>query len=274
MPQLAIDSDLSIYYKDENPTGFPTIVLLHGLGVSSDSWILQIPAFTEAGFRVIVPDMRGFGKSGYHGGLVSITLLSQDVKQLIYTLEIAPVYLAGISMGGTIALQTLLDEPDAVCRAILISTFARLRPESARTWLYLFSRFVTLSLLGLPAQAHWVAHSLFPAEDQEYLRVAFYEQLLQANPEAYRKTIQALARFDVRKRLSEIQIPILIISGENDSTVPISTQVRLAQGIMNSRQVIIPSAGHGVTVEKPDQVNTSILEFLLAGNDWEFPYDH
>lgn len=274
MPQLAIDSDLSIYYRDENPTGFPTIVLLHGLGVSSESWILQIPAFTVAGFRVIVPDVRGFGKSGYHDGRVSIATLSQDVRQMIHALEISPVYLTGISMGGTIALQTLLDEPGVVSRAILISTFARLRPERARTWLYLFSRFVILSLLGLPAQAHWVAHSLFPAEDQEYLRVAFYDQLLQANPDAYRKTIQALARFDVRKRLSEIQIPTLIISGENDSTVPISTQVKLAQGIKNSRQIIIPSTGHGVTVERPDQVNTSILEFLCAGNDWEFPYDH
>ena len=193
---------------------------------------------------------------------------------MIHALEISPVYLTGISMGGTIALQTLLDEPGVVSRAILISTFARLRPERARTWLYLFSRFVILSLLGLPAQAHWVAHSLFPAEDQEYLRGAFYDQLLQANPDAYRKTIQALARFDVRNRLSEIQIPTLIISGENDSTVPISTQVKLAQGIKNSRQIIIPSAGHGVTVEKPDQVNTCILEFLCSNNNLEFPYEH
>ena len=274
MPQISIDPNLSLYYRDENPSGNQSILLLHGLGVSSDSWIFQIPALTEAGFRVVAPDLRGFGKSGYYNGRINIATHSHDVRRLILSLNLSPVHIAGISMGGTIALQTALDAPDAIRRVILISTFAHLRPEKASTWLLLLLRFLSLSLLGLPAQAHLVARSLFPSKEQEYLRVAFVDQVLQANPKAYRRTIQALARFDVRHRLSEIQIPTLVITGENDSTVSVNTQIHLARGIKGSKQVIIQSAGHGVTVEKPELVNACMLDFLRAAVSLEFAYEH
>jgi pimeloyl-ACP methyl ester carboxylesterase len=167
-------------------------------------------------------------------------------------------------MGGTITLQVVLDDPNIVSRAVLINTFAHLRPQKTRTWLYFLSRFVIISILGLPSQAHLVARNLFPSPDQEYLRQAFSDQLLQANPKAYRKMIWDLIRFDVRQRLSEIQTPTLIVSGEKDSTVPVSTQTKLAQAICHSKQIIIPDAGHAVIVEKPDLVNNILLEFLSS----------
>jgi len=262
MPHTVIHQHLSIYYKDDNPSGSPAVILLHGLGVTGDSWTLQIPALTKAGFRVISPDIRGFGKSGYLDEQINIATLAGDVLYLINTLCIAPVHLVGISLGGVITLQTVLDEPQAINRAVLVNTFAHLRPKRARTWLYLALRFLTASLFGLPYQARVVGHSLFPSPDQEFLRQALYNQLLLANPKAYRKTIRALAQFDVRPRLSEIQSPILVITGERDTTVPVETQTKLAQGITNSKQLIIPGAGHGVTVEKPDLVNNILLEFL------------
>jgi len=262
MPRIVINQQLTIYYRDNNPSGSPAVLLLHGLGVTSDSWILQIPALAKAGFRVISPDIRGFGKSGYLDEHISIATLSKDVFHLINALDIAPVHLVGISLGGVINLQTVLDEPQAILSATFINAFAKLRPKRVRTWLYLAVRYLTLSLLGLPAQARIIGRSLFPAPDQQYLRQELYNQLITANPIAYRRTIRALARFDVRQRLSEIHTPILIITGEQDTTVPVETQTILANGILNSKHIIIPGAGHGVTVEKPDQVNNILLDFL------------
>lgn len=264
MPQLVLDNKFSIYYRDDNPFGSPTVLLLHGLGVSSDSWLFQIPALTKAGFRVISPDIRGFGKSSAFNGTINVVTLSEDVRSLIQILQLSPVNLIGISMGGTITLQIVLDDPNPVSRAVLINTFAHLRPKRTRTWLYFFSRFVFISIFGLSSQAHLVARNLFPSPEHEYLRQAFCLQLLQANQKAYRKMIWDLIRFDVRQRLSEIQTPTLIISGEKDSTVPISTQTKLAKAICHSKQIIIPNAGHGVIVEKPDLVNNILLEFLCS----------
>ena len=99
MPQFELIQNHSIFYRDDNPAGYPTVVLLHGLGVSSESWQLQIPALIEAGFRVISPDFRGFGKSSFFGEQLNINDLSSDVGKLIGRLKIAPVHLVGISMG-------------------------------------------------------------------------------------------------------------------------------------------------------------------------------
>lgn len=264
MPHIAIDQHHSIYYKDDNPSGSPAVILLHGLGVTGDSWILQIPALTKAGFRVISPDIHGFGHSDYLDQHISIATLSADVLHLIHTLCINPVHLVGISLGGVITLQTVLDEPQAINRAVLINAFAHLRPKRVRTWLYLAFRFFTASLFGLSYQARVVGRSLFPAPDQEYLRHELYNQLILANPKAYRRTTRALAQFDVRHRLSEIKTPVLVITGEMDTTVPVEIQAKLAQGIANANQIIIPGAGHGVTVEKPELVNNILLEFIRA----------
>jgi pimeloyl-ACP methyl ester carboxylesterase len=64
--------------------------------------------------------------------------------------------------------------------------------------------------------------------------------------------------------LSEIKTPVLVITGEMDTTVPVETQAILAQGIANANQIIIPGAGHGVTVEKPELLNNILLEFIRA----------
>ncbi len=63
MPIFEISPRLSIHYLEHNPSGNPTVLLLHGLGATGDSWLLQFPPLTEAGYHVLGPDVRGFGKS-------------------------------------------------------------------------------------------------------------------------------------------------------------------------------------------------------------------
>jgi 3-oxoadipate enol-lactonase len=74
--------------------------------------------------------------------------------------------------------------------------------------------------------------------------------------------MRSLARFNVAHRLHEIQCPTLVISGERDTTVPLESQTRLAKSIPNARHVIIPNAGHAVTVEQFQAFNQAFLDFL------------
>jgi len=262
MATLDLEPGLSLHYSDLNPGGAPIAILLHGLGATGDSWQLQFPALIESGFRILAPDMRGFGKSTYPEGPNSPQIMAADVANFLSRLEVTSVNVVGISMGGTIALQFALDHPSMVDSLLLVNTFARLRPNKISYWLFYSIRFLLIQVLGIPNQARFVVKRLFPYPEQEFLRETFYKQIIQANPTGYRSAIRSFVNFNVTDRLSEIQSPTLVVTGDKDSVVPPRTQKELVEKIPNAQHVVINNAGHAVIVEKPEEFNLAILGFL------------
>jgi pimeloyl-ACP methyl ester carboxylesterase len=259
MPSLEIGPRLSLHYQDHNPKGSPIALLLHGLGATGDSWVLQFPVLTQQGMRVLTPDARGFGRSSYPGGGVRITDLAEDMAALLCHLQVEKAHIIGISMGGTMALQLALDNPQLVDKLVLVNTFASLRPDRWNVWLYFALRFVLVHTLGLPAQAKAVAQRIFPASDQGTLRQALIEQICQADPRGYRAAMRALGLFNVSTRLSEIQCPTLVITGAKDSTVPPKNQAILANNIATAASNVPESAM--LRVLSPDVFNRILLDF-------------
>jgi 3-oxoadipate enol-lactonase len=264
MPLFQLSNDLTIHYEDFHHTGSPTVLLLHGLGVTGESWGLQLPAFQEAGFRILTPDVSGFGKSTCRRGGVTIRQLAGDMVDLLRYLSVANTAIVGISMGGTLALQIALDNPDLVSRLVLINTFSCLRPRQIKTWCYFAARFILAHAIGVHRQAQAVAYHLFPDPKDEALRQIFISQISEADPSGYRAAMRALARFNVSARLNEVTIPTLVITGGNDTTVPLDVQGILANNIPGARHTTIPGAGHAVTVEQPDQVNRLLIDFITS----------
>lgn len=264
MPSLQLSPRLSLHYLDENLQGSPAVLLLHGLGADGSSWRLQFDCLEQAGFRLLAPDAPGFGQSTYPGGSLSIRQVAGDFATLLQRLETGPVHVVGISMGGVHALQLALDHPELVRKLVLVNTFAALRPGGLRIWLYFALRFILVHTLGLPAQARAVTGHIFPHPDQEFLRQELYRQIVQADPGGYRAAIRALGLFDVRRRLGEIRLSTLVITGEQDTTVPPPIQQALVQGISGGRQVTIAGAGHAVIADHPELFNRILVEFLTA----------
>jgi 3-oxoadipate enol-lactonase len=264
MPSLQLSDDLTIHYQYIQPEGSPVVVLLHGLGVNNESWGMQLPALQDAGFCVLTPDIRGFGKSTCLRGSVSVAHLAGDIVALLQSLKIARSVIVGISMGGAIALQMTIDAPNLVSKLVLINTFACLRPKDPSTWLYFASRFALAHIVGVHAQAYTVANHLFPHPEQAGLRQILIDQIAQANPGGYRAAMRALARFNVSSHLKDIAIPTLVITGDQDQTVPREVQEFLAKNIVGARYEIVVGAGHAVTVEKPSQVNRLLTDFISA----------
>ncbi|MCL4562659.1 MAG: alpha/beta hydrolase [Chloroflexi bacterium] len=254
------DADI-LYFLDPNPGGAPVVLLLHGLGVSSESWQLQIPSLVEAGFRPIAPDVPGFGRSTCQG-VWSIRRSGKRMTWLLGKLGIERAVLVGISMGGVLALQMALDDPQMVDRLVLVNAFARLRSGHWQEWPYYLRRYMTLTLRGIGPQAEIVAQRLFPRPEQEELRCALIAQILQGDERVYMAAMRSLGLFDVQKRLDELHLPTLVITGEEDTTVPIAAQRAMAQKIAGASQIIVPGAGHGVTVDQPEIFNQHLLEFL------------
>jgi 3-oxoadipate enol-lactonase len=263
MPEQLIDPGVTIHYLDyngENPAG---VLLLHGLGATCDSWQLQTPVLVDAGYRVIVPDMRGFGKSTYPGGSNNPKIMARDMARLVKGLDLEAVDVVGISLGGTVALEFAINNPEMVKTLVITNSFARLRPKKISLWIYYLVRLFLVHLIGIETQAEYVANRLF---DDDLLSRTFKEQVCQSDPKGYRSTMRSLAFFDVTQDVAQIQKPVLVITGDQDTVVPLENQAELSQLIPGSEHLFIRGAGHAVTVEKPGEFNQMLMDFLKSND--------
>ena len=252
-----------LHHLDLNANAARSVLLVHGLGSNTAGWQGQTGALRSAGWRVLVPDLPGFGQSPFAGGRWRIADVTAEVAALLHALQPAGACVVGISMGGTVALQLALDYPQLVQRLVLVSTFARLRARGPRQLLYYVRRYLLLHLRGLPSQARTVTQHVFPLPAQEDWRAVFYRQILQSDVRAYRSAMLALARFDVQARLAEVRVPTLVITGSQDKTVRPENQAGLMQGIAGARQLIL-NGGHAIMVEQPQAFNQALLQFLAG----------
>lgn len=252
----------NLHYLDPYPSGSPAVLLLHGLGANGSSWTLQFDTLIKAGFRPVAPDVPGFGDSPYDGKGWNAQRVTAILSEFMQELHIVPSHVVGISMGGTIAQQLTLDFPHMVKKLVLVNTFSVLRPKKLSGWFYFLQRFILVHSLGLPTQAKFVAMRIFPNEDQQALRDLLIEQVCKADPRAYRAAMRSLGLFNSSKRLGEIKSSTLVVTGDRDTTVPMESQRILVDGIRGARQVIIPDAGHAVTIDQADTFNGVLLDFL------------
>jgi 3-oxoadipate enol-lactonase len=253
-----------LHFLDPHPDGHPPVLLLHGLGATSASWTLQLPVLAGAGFRPLAPDLPGFGASPYDGRGWSIPRVAAQVAALLEDLATGPAHVVGISMGGVVAQQFAMDFPALTRKLVLVNTFAVLRPATWKGWLYFLQRFIVVNTLGLEAQARFVARRIFPDPQHEPLRQALIASIATADRRAYRRAMLSLGLFDSRQRLAHIRAPVLVITGEGDTTVAPGRQRLLVEGIPGARQVVIAGAGHAVSVDRPDEFNRVLIGFLKS----------
>ncbi|MHB8819645.1 MAG: alpha/beta fold hydrolase [Bellilinea sp.] len=239
-----------------------SVLMLHGLGVYGESWRHQIQALSQNGYFALAPDLPGFGstKSDLKPWSVQGAVLS--ALHELDRFGIKKTVVCGLSMGGAVALQMAIDYPDRVLGLILINTFSALRPANLSETLYFVRRGVRAYLRSPADQAELVANRVFPHPEHAAWRIRLVESIRASDPLIYRQAMIALARFNVNKQLSKINIPTLVITGSNDSTIPPQVQGRLAKRIANSKQYLIDGAGHGVIVDHYAEVNSLMLEFL------------
>ncbi|HWQ03915.1 MAG TPA: alpha/beta hydrolase [Longilinea sp.] len=263
-----------LFCYDPAPENKTPVLLLHGLGADGRSWGFQTTTLVNAGYRPIAPDLPGFGKTpakDLHWDIPTISRLIIDWMQGMFQ---EPVPVVGISMGGAIALQLALTRQEMISKLVLVNTFACLRPHSLHGISYLFKRFVLASIRGSASQAELVAFHLFPNPDQADLRRAMTELIHESDPRVYRTAMRALAVFDVRKRLNEIRVPTLVITGALDTTVPLEIQDELALGIPGAQHVIIPGGRHAVIADQADRFNEIMLGFLQLAEKAKFSRTH
>ena len=250
-----------IHYRIEGSG--PVVVLLHGMGSCADDWMLQFPALAGRATALAV-DLRGHGRTDAPRGPYTIPAMAGDVAGLLAGLDIEAAHVVGLSLGGLVAQALAIDHPGRVRSLVLVNTFARLRPQGIRGWIYLLARAIAMLTGGVERQAEVVAAGVFPHPEQAELRHMAAERLKANDPAAYRAAMRAVLRFDSRPDLGKIRVPTLVVAGAEDTTVSLAAKRALAEGIPGARLEVIPNSGHATPLDRPEVFNERVLRFIGA----------
>jgi len=244
----------------------PPILFIHGFPLSHSMWQHQREAFSTD-YRVITPDLRGFGESDVTEGMVTMEQHGDDLVALLNALDVnEPVVLCGLSMGGYIAWQFQQKCPERLCALILCDTRAIAdTPEGVRNRKRLAQMVVEN---GSAAVAAAMLPNLFsPATgDRDQSTIDELRQTIAAtSPQGIAAAALGMAeRSDVTSLLPSIETPSLLIVGEDDGISTPEEMQSIADAMPDARLVEIPEAGHMSPLENPEPVNTAIREFLQS----------
>ena len=205
----------SLHYE-EYGHGTP-LVLIHGLGSSSQDWELQIPVLSRH-YRVIVVDVRGHGRSDKPRERYSIPGFTHDVVALFEHLNLPAAHVVGLSMGGMIAFQLAVDEPTLVRSLCIVNSAPEVKVRSADDYWQWAKRWTLARVLSLATIGKALGDRLFPKPAQADLRRKMAERWAKNDKRAYLASFDAIVGWGVQERLSRITCPTLVISA--DTTTP------------------------------------------------------
>jgi pimeloyl-ACP methyl ester carboxylesterase len=247
------------YGQEQNGQGTP-VLLVHGLGSSTRDWEYQIPVLAEH-YRVIAVDIRGHGRSDKPRERYSIAGFAEDVVALIEHLQLAPVHLVGISMGGMIGFQLGVDRPELLSSLCIVNSGPEVKAKSPRDYLEIAKRWTLSRLFSLDSIAKALGKLLFPKPEQAELRRKIEERWPQNDKRAYLASLDAIIGWGVRERLARISCPTLVITGDHDYT-PVALKEAYVKELPNSRLLVIEDSRHGTPLDQPERFNSSLLAFL------------
>jgi 3-oxoadipate enol-lactonase len=249
---------VSITYEDSG-SGEP-LLLVHGLGSSGLDWKYVAPELA-AHRRVIVPDVRGHGRSGKPAGAYGVPLFAADLAALCDELKLTSVHVAGLSMGGMIGFQLAVDRPDLVRSLTIINSGPDMIPRNLKTRAALGARVLLLRLFGPQTLAKVLAPKIFPKPEQAELRERLVASISANDPSAYLRSTKALIGWSVLDRLGEITCPALILSSDRDYT-PLAAKQAYVARMKHARLQEIHDSGHAATWDQPRAVIEAIEPFL------------
>ena len=239
----------------------PTLVLLHAFPLDRRMWHPQADALAECA-RVMVPDLPGFGESD--AAPPSLDAWADEIDELLDDLAGGePVVVAGLSMGGYVALRLAARHPERLEALILAYTRAGADSEEGRA--ARDQAIFKVRRHGVATLAEDLLGKLFSPQAPPDAVAFAREIILEQSPEAVAAALAAMRdRPDSGPVLPGIDVPTLVIVGADDVLTPPPEAEAMARAIPNSWLVRIPRAGHLANLEAPEQVTAAIRGFLGA----------
>ena len=247
-----------IYIGDEGK-GFP-LVLVHGFLGSSEMWRPQIHFFKDY-FRVITPDLPGYGKSNKAKSHNSIQSIANLLLDCLEEKKLDKFYLLGHSMGGMIVQEMAKKDGDKILKLVCYSTGSR--GEMPGRFETVEQSRENLKKKGLEVMANNIAKTWFiKEEDAKYFDICI-EAGKQTSMEAADNSLVAIKNWNGVDTLKNIKNETLIVWGDQDKSYNLEQIQALENNIENSKLIIFKNCAHNVHLEQPDQFNKIIKDFLL-----------
>lgn len=265
MPQIHLNG-VDIFYEIKGE-GEEVVAFLNGVAMSTDSWILQTPYFAKE-HRVLLHDFRGQGKSSLVPTQYTFEQHAKDLKVLLDHLGLEKIHIVGVSYGAevgmyfallfperlkTLTLGTAVSESEPLLQAMIESWILAAQSQDG----YLFFKVMAPLVYSnqfYRTQKRWLDH-----------RAEIFQKV--ATKEWYDAFIGLCRNFltlNVTAHLHEIQAPTLIVAGGDDLLKPVYYSEIIHAQIPHSELVVIEDAGHGLFLEKPNEFNEIISDFIQA----------
>ena len=252
-------------YTDQGQGAGPPVVLIHGFPYNKSMWDDQIAALSGS-HRVITYDLRGHGDSGASDGPYTMENLADDLHVLIESLGLGQVALGGFSMGGYVALAFARAYPEHLAKLMLLDTRHLPDSDQAKEGRENLAKQVEADGVGGVAEglpARMLTEATVNGRPDVVAKAS--DMIRAASTAGVAGSARGMAlRRDQSDMLGGIAVPTLIVVGDQDAITPSADAETMNAAISNSTLVIIEGASHLSNLDKPDNFNRALIDFLAA----------
>lgn len=244
----------------------PAVVCVHGLGGSSNTWTPLMPAMAR--HRVIRIDLPGSGRSQRAEGPLSIERYVDVVLGVCTRLDVTRAHWVGHSMGTIVVQHIASTQPKLVASVALFGPLIA-PPDAARAAMKARAAKAREGVAGMHEITEGLLNAAISADTRARLPVAVAfvrESLMRQDGEAYARSCEALAAAQAAA-VERIEAPVLLVTGDEDGVAPPQAVRAMADklhGAKNTRVVVLPRCGHWTPVERPEECQRELREFLAT----------
>jgi non-heme chloroperoxidase len=262
-----------IYYKDWGKG--PVVTFSHGWPLSSDAWDGQMLFLAQNGFRVVAHDRRGHGRSSQASSANDMDGYADDLAAVIEVLDLKDASLVGHSTGGGEVVRYIgRHGTKRVAKVVLIAAVPPIMLKSAANPeglpMEVFDNMRS-SMMKDRSQFYKDLATQFYGANRPGAKVSqgmldqFWLWSMQAGLKNAYESIKAFSETDFTEDLKKIDVPTLVMHGEDDQIVPVKDSAKKsARLIRGAKEIYYPGAPHGLTATLQDQLNTDLLSFLKS----------
>ena len=274
MATITTQDGTEIFYKDWGPKDAQPIVFHHGWPLSADDWDAQLMFFLGEGFRVIAHDRRGHGRSTQTDTGNEMDTYAEDVKELARALDLQnAVHIGHSTGGGEVAHYVARAEPGRVSKAVLIGAvppimlktdanpgglpievFDQFRTGTAQNRAQFFldiasGPFYGFNRTGVPPIQGVIDN--------------WWRQGMMGGIKAHYDCVKAFSETDFTEDLRTIDVPVLLLHGDDDQVVPIADSALIGIKLLkHGRLKVYPGLPHGMATTHADEINKDLLAFI------------
>ena len=258
MLSITVDG-VPLHYRDEGQ-GLP-VLLFHAFPLNGEAYEKQLKALSGR-YRFIIPDLRGFGRSGLGEGPTEMARIAQDALALLDALKVDSAVVGGVSMGGYASMALLREDAGRVRGLVLVDTQATADDEVGR------ARREASAQEAMREGPEAVVRALLPkvvVEPDSPVGREVAAMMRTATPAGIAAAQRGMAlRPDSKDILARYAGPALVVVGEKDPVTPLEKAKQMADLITGARLEVIPDAAHLPNQEQPERFNAVLDSFLSA----------